>query len=374
MASIKKRENGQWRARYRDEGGREHSRHFTRKVDAQRWLDETTASVVTGQYVDPKAGRVTVREYAEQWRAAQVHREGTVVQVEGILRRHVYPVLGDRPISSVLPSDVQSLVKRLSTVPRAGSRRPLSPATVGVAHRVLSAIFKSAVADRRLASSPCVGTRLPKVEKRKVEPITTEQVRALVEAMPERYRGLVLLTVGTGMRQGEVFGLTLDRVDFLRRSLTVDRQLVGISGRVPHFGPPKTAASVRVIPLPTVVVDGLAAHLAAFPAVDLIFTNETGDMIRRSNFGTMWRRVTKSVELDGLHFHDLRHYYASLLIRHGESVKTVQARLGHANAAETLDTYSHLWPDSDDRTREAVDLVLTGFLADSLRTSVVAER
>ena len=367
--SIARRPNGKWRARYRDEGGREHSRHFTRKVDAQRWLNETTASVVTGQYVDPKAGRVTVREYAEQWRAAQVHREGTVVQVEGILRRHVYPVLGDRPISGVLPSDVQSLVKRLSTVPRDGSRRPLSPATVGVAHRVLSAIFKSAVADRRLASSPCVGTRLPKVEKRKVEPITTEQVRALVEAMPERYRGLVLLTVGTGMRQGEVFGLTLDRVDFLRRSLTVDRQLVGISGRVPFFGPPKTAASVRVIPLPTVVVDGLAAHLAAFPAVDLIFTNEAGDMIRRSNFGTMWRRVTKSVELDGLHFHDLRHYYASLLIRHGESVKTVQARLGHANAAETLDTYSHLWPDSDDRTREAVDLVLAGFLADSLRTS-----
>jgi integrase len=60
--------------------------------------------------------------------------------------------------------------------------------------------------------------------------------------------------------------------------------------------------------------------------------------------------------------------------RHGESVKTVQARLGHANAAETLDTYSHLWPESDDRTREAVDLVLTGFLADSLRTSDLAER
>ena len=90
MASIKKRENGQWRARYRDEGGREHSRHFTRKADAQRWLDETTASVVTGQYVDPKAGRVTVREYAEQWRAAQVHREGTVdheIALEGTQQR-----------------------------------------------------------------------------------------------------------------------------------------------------------------------------------------------------------------------------------------------------------------------------------------------
>jgi integrase len=374
MASIKRRDDGVWRARYRDESGREHARHFARKVDAQRWIDETTTSVVTGMYVDPGAGRVTLREYAEQWRSGQVHREGTVVQVEGILRRHVYPVLGDRPISSVLPSDVQSLVKRLSTTPRTGSRRPLSPATVGVAHRVLSAIFKSAVADRRLASSPCVGTRLPKVEKRKVEPISTEQVRALVAAMPERYRALVLLAVGTGMRQGEVFGLTVDRVDFLRRSLTVDRQLVGISGRVPFFGPPKTAASVRVIPLPSVIVDALAAHLSTFPTDGLIFTNEAGDMIRRSNFGTMWRRVTKSVGLDGLHFHDLRHFYASLLIRHGESVKTVQARLGHANAAETLDTYSHLWPDSDDRTREAVDLVLADPLADSLRTSGVAGR
>lgn len=204
-----------------------------------------------------------------------------------------------------------------------------------------------------------------------MEPISAEQVQALVEAVPERYRALVLLAAGTGMRQGEVFGLTVDRVDFLRRTLSVDRQLVGISGRVPYFGPPKTAASVRVIPLPGVVADALAAHLATFATEGLIFTNESGDMIRRSNFGTMWRRVTRSVGLDGLHFHDLRHFYASLLIRHGESVKTVQARLGHASAAETLDTYSHLWPDSDDRTREAVELVLGVSAADSLRTRVI---
>jgi hypothetical protein len=183
------------------------------RSNGQRWIDKVTASVVTGSYVDPKVGRVTVREYAEQWRSAQVHREGTVVQVEGILRRHVYPVLGDRPIASVLPSDVKALVKRLSTTPNEGSRRPLSPATVGVAHRVLSAIFKSAVADRRLSSSPCVGTRLPKVEKRKVMPISTDQVQSPVVAMPERYRALVLLAVGSEMRQGEVFGLTVDRVN-----------------------------------------------------------------------------------------------------------------------------------------------------------------
>ncbi|WP_342778098.1 tyrosine-type recombinase/integrase [Oryzihumus leptocrescens] len=90
--------------------------------------------------------------------------------------------------------------------------------------------------------------------------------------------------------------------------------------------------------------------------------------LRRSAFGTTWRRATTRAGLAGLRFHDLRHYCASLLIRHGESVKTDQARLGHASAAETLDTYSHLWPDSDDRTREAVDLVL-GDSADYLRTA-----
>lgn len=365
MASISRRK-GQWLARYRlTAGGPQTTRTFTRKVDAQRWLDETTASIVTSQYVDPKAGRLTVQEYAEQWRAAQVHREGTVVQVEGVLRRHVYPVIGDRPLGSVLPSDVQALVKRMSLT--------LSPASVGVAHRIVSTIFKSAVSDRRIASSPCLGTRLPKVERRTVEPISTDEVLALMQAVPDRYRAMVLLAVGTGMRQGEVFGLTLDRVDFLRRSATVNRQLVGISGREPYFGPPKTAASVRVIPLPQVIVDALAAHLAAFPVGDegLVFTNAAGDMMRRSNFGTMWGRATREAGLEGLHFHDLRHYYASLLIRHGESVKTVQARLGHANAAETLDTYSHLWPDSDDRTREAVDHVLGVPAEDSLRTGPV---
>ena len=74
---------------------------------------------------------------------------------------------------------------------------------------------------------------------------------------------------------------------------------------------------------------------------------------------------------EGATFHDLRHYYAPLLIRHGESVKVVQARLGHATAAETLDTYAHLWPDSEDRTRQAVDWVL-GRPADYLRTDEAA--
>jgi integrase len=95
------------------------------------------------------------------------------------------------------------------------------------------------------------------------------------------------------------------------------------------------------------------------PARGELFTNEDGGSIRRTRFSDVWRpRVAAAGLPAGTSFHDLRHYYASLLIRHGESVKVVQARLGHASAAETLDTYSHLWPDSEDRTRAAVDATL----------------
>ncbi len=353
MASITKRANGQWRARYRDPTEREHSRHFTRKVDAQRWLDGVTAAVLTGAYVDPKSGRQTVREYAEEWRAIQVHRPTTAAHVETMLRRHAYTHLGDRPLSTVRPSDVQAWVKRLA--------EDLSPATVGVVHRIMSGIFKSAVRDRRIASSPFEGTRLPKVERVRVEPLATDLVYAIAAAVPDRYRALVVLAASTGLRQGEALGLTVDRVDFLRRTATVDRQLVLLPGREPYLAPPKTEASMRMIPLPRITIEALAAHLAAFPAGRdvFVFTNDLGRPIRRTAFSTIWRPAVVSAGApDGTGFHALRHYYASLLIRHGESVKVVQSRLGHASAAETLDTYSHLWPDSDDRTREAIDAVL----------------
>lgn len=362
MASISRRSNGSWLARYREvPGGPQTTRSFARKIDAQRWLDETTASIVTGAYVAPGAGRVTLREYAEHWRSIQSHRPTTAEQVEGTLRRHVYPALGEKPLERILPSDVQALVKRLGV--------NLSPATVTVVHRILSGVLKAAVADRRIATNPCAGTRLPKVAKARVTPMSVEQVDAIVEAAPPHLRAMLVLAAGTGVRQGEAFGLTVDRVDFLRRTVTIDRQLVATAGHAPNFGPTKTAASNRTIPLPRVVVEALAAHLAAFPPGEdgLLFTGASGQRLRRSAFGETWRRACEQAGVVGFTMHDLRHFYASLLIRYGESVKTVQARLGHASASETLDTYSHLWPDSDDRTREAVDAVLGA--EDWLRTA-----
>lgn len=354
-----------WRARHVADDGRERTRAFDRKTDAKRWLDEQTAAVVTGQYVDPRAGRILFRDYAEHWRTIQVQRPSSAAHVETMLRRHAYPTFGDRPLSAILPSDVQAWVKGLK----------LAPATVGVVHGIVSTIFKSAIRDRRVVGNPCDGTKLPRVEQKKVVPLTTEQVFAVEAAMPAELRALVTLAAGTGMRQGECFGLTVDRLRFLERIVTVDRQLVTVPGHGSKLGPPKTKASNRTIPMPQVVVDALAAHLAEFPTVtvagltktddgsdgepvELVFTGD-GRPLTRSWFGHRWRAAAAEAKLPaGTGFHQLRHFYASLLIRHGESVKVVQSRLGHASAAETLDTYSHLWPDSDDRTRDAIDSVL----------------
>ena len=376
MASISKRPNGKWRARYRDHEGREHARHFPRKVDAQRWLDEVTTSVLTGQYVAPDAGRITFREYAEQWRASQVHRPSTAVAYEGHLRRRAYPTFGARPIGEIRPSEIQGWVKHLSLT--------YAPATVAVAHGIVAAVFKAAIRDRRIVASPCEGTKLPKVTTTKVtreRVLTVDQVLALQAAIPDRYRALVVLGAAAGPRISEALGLTVDRTGLMppsrRPRLRIDRQLVHRSGRPPYLGPPKREASVRDVPLPQVAVEALAALLAAFsptlrdmPVCDdagreqveqvaLTFTTSTGRPVKLSSLSKVWRPAVEAAGLpDGTSYHDLRHFYASLLIRHGESVKVVQARLGHATAAETLDTYSHLWPDSEDRTRQAVDSVL----------------
>ena len=207
---------------------------------------------------------MTFRDYAERWRAIQVQRPSSRAHVETMLRRHAYPALGDRRLSSIMPSDIQAWVKGLE----------LAPATVGVLHGIVSTVIKAAIRDRLIASNPCDGTKLPKVQRKQIVPLTTEQVAAVRDALPPQLQALVTLAAGTGMRQGECFGLTVDRVRFLERTAMVDRQLVTLARQAPCLGPPKTRASNRTIPLPQVVVDALAAHLAEFPAAPdgLVFT------------------------------------------------------------------------------------------------------
>lgn len=367
MASVKKRPDGRWRARYRDPSGKEHARHFDRRADAERWLTTVEHSKLTGAYIDPVAGRVTFRTFAEGWRQMQPHRASTAVSVEQDLRLHVYPTIGDRPVAAVRASEVQALVTGLSS--------KLAPSTLERVHGRVSAVFGAAMRDRVIAVSPCGNVKLPRRGPAPIEDVLTPaQVHALAAAMPPRYRALVIAGAGLGLRPGELFGLATSRVDFLRRTVRVDQQLVRVRGRGVELGPTKTPASNRTVPLPNVVGEALAAHLAAWPEhpdLGLIFTNERGAPIQQHPFAMVWATARERARLPAWATpHDLRHHYASVLIASGASVKAVQRRLGHSSAKTTLDTYSHLFPDEEDRTRQAIDAALAP-PADSPRTEAV---
>ena len=150
----------------------------------------------------------------------------------------------------------------------------LAPSTVEVVVRHVSSVFKAAVLDRLIPSSPTQGIKLPKKEPREIVPLDVEQVRAIADAIQPRYGALVVLMAATGIRPGEAFGLSNDRVDWLQRSIRVDRQLVTV-GNVAQFGPPKTAASHRVIPVPDFILQRLSAHVREHPpgVHGLLFTN-----------------------------------------------------------------------------------------------------
>ena len=347
MASIARRSDGRWRARYRDDAGRERSRHFERKVDAQRWLDEVTASMVTGQYVDPAAGRITLADYSKEWEAAQVGRAGTARITDNALRLHIVPRLGTRPMASIRHSDVQGLVKALSETH--------SPGSVRNVYERLQRIFAAAVRDRVVPVSPCQGIRLPKAPDEEVQPPTIEEVATAIDAAPGRYRAPVVLLAGAGLRVGELLGLRVPDVDFLRRTVRVERQRLQ-SGEI---GPVKSARSVRTVPLAQQVVEELAAHLAAYPSDEWLFLTEAGQPLGYLAWRSMWRALRARAGLE-IGTHDLRHFFASALIAGGASVKQVQTLLGHSSAVITLRTYAHLWPGDEDRARTIIEDVLDG--------------
>jgi integrase len=351
VASIDKRPNGSWRARWRETAnGPQKTRSFDRKVDATRFLATVEADLARGVYIDSGAGTVTLADYAAGWQAVQVHRPLTALNVDVVLRLHVLPGLGHYRLADLRPSHLMAWRKDRAAV--------LAPSSLLVAWRILCQVLRSAVADRLIPASPAAGMKGPTVPRSKAVPLTVDKVAAVAEAAGERYRALVVAAAGTGLREGELLGLTVPEVDFLRREVHVRRQLVLVPGSAPVLALPKTAASVRTVPLAGVVADELAAHLATFgPGPDqLVFTNDSGQPIRRNRLSAQWRSWARKAGLaDTVRFHDLRHTYASMLIAENGSAKLVQELMGHASASTTWDVYGHLFPDSADQARAAVE-------------------
>jgi integrase len=352
MASIKQRPDGKWRARYRDAGGKEHSRHFPRKIDAQRWLDEVTAAVLTGQYVDPKTARTTVGEWAAVWLKGYSKRPSTVRQAKIHLAR-ITAAFGARPLSSVRPSDVRSWTAALKD-------EGLADSTVYALHKRLGQLYADAVHDGIVPKSPVSRRTSPGAGAQRPYVATTEQVWALYEAMPAHARPGILLGAFAGLRVAEAVALRTKDVDFMRGVIAPAVQYPA--------EPLKTKASMEPVPVPR----DLALMLNRNPAElgsETIVASEWGRMMSITTFETLFRAARDTVEglPVGFRFHDLRHYFASLLISQGLDVKIVQKCMRHGSAKTTLDTYGHLWPDKEESARAAVQTVLAA-RADSVRT------
>lgn len=346
-----------WQARYDDPSGKELTSLWATKVEAERELLKQEGAKLTGSWLDPKAGRVTVERFArDTWLPAQSIIGRSETEYEGALRRYLFPEWGNREIRSIKPSEAGAWQKLLTAKYKLTGTYPNRVA------RYVRGVFRLAVIDRVIAVSPFEQIPAPAMDESACQPPDIAEVRQLIAAAyHDRYRAMLEVTALTGLRSGELRGLRLARVDFLRRTMLVDQQLVYEKKKGMYFDELKTGAGLRTLPLNKRVVDVLAAYIEKHPVPEsgpgagLIFTMPAAGLIGESTIDYALKSICKRAGVEPRHWHELRHHYASVLIAGGENPKVVQKRLGHKDVMTTLRTYAHLFAEAEERTRDVLD-------------------
>jgi integrase len=393
MGFIRKTPAGRFRACWREPSGRQRSRTFKTKREAGAFLAETEASLSRGSYVDPSAGQVRFEVFASRWLASREVEARTAERTMSALRTHVLPQWGRWPLAKIDHMAVQEWVS--------GLVRRRARGTVVRCHSTLSMILKTAVRARLIPVNPAEGVRIPKSRQvRELRPATISRADffgRLVPAVPLRYRAMVCVAAGAGLRWGECAGLSWESVDLASGRLRVVQVAVETASSVTLRPFPKSRAGVRTVPLPAFVVEALTAYRGR-SAGELVFPSRGGGPLRRNNFrrrvwlpslvraGLLggvaaadggfraeWRDSSgrnrtqlcaterEAVALvathatGGLRFHDLRHSYATWLITEGVPVNVVRKVMGHEQASTTLDLYTHTPDDYERRVIAALD-------------------
>jgi integrase len=349
-----------WLVRWRDENDEQCKRSFAKRngldpeecaeaFDAQRRADEAR-----GEWIDPRIGKTPFQEYAPVWMKSRLHKTGTVDTYEGHLRNHIFPAFGRFGIAAIRPTTVQQWIKDLQTI------KGLAPRTIETIYVIFASIMRGAVRDGYIRKTPCADIRLPEASKTVVRLLTPAQVLQLAAVMPQRYALLVLLGAGAGLRQGEAFGLALDRVDTECGMITVDQQVVVVD-RHPILATPKTSASLRDVPMPRFVMRAVNAHADehGLDQGDVLCRTPRGTLLRRDYYNrNIWKPALVAAGLAGdTTFHDLRHTFASTALAEGVPISEVSRWLGHRSITTTVDLYGHLVPEASGRARDALDKV-----------------
>ena len=349
---VRKLPSGRYQVRYPGPDGvlRPASTTFERKRDADLWLSAKEAEIARGEWLDPEAGKISLRQYGEAWiRERPKLRPKTIVLYEGLLRLHIVPALGKLTLAEISTPRLRKWRRDLLD---AG----VGPVTVAKAYRLLRSILNTAVSDRLIMKNPCQipGAGLEKSAERPTA--TMEQVFTIAGAVPERYRVLVLLACFNSLRWGELAALARKHVDTVAGTVVVERSVVELPTAELVFGPPKSDASVRVVTVPQICLADVVRHLANFTGEGpdaLLFVGPKGGPLRRSNFQDHWRKATAEAGVPALHFHDLRHTGNTWAAETGATLRDLMDRMGHSTTRAAL-IYLHKTAGRDQRIADAL--------------------
>ncbi len=304
-----------YEVRLRGPDGKERSRTFRTKKDAERHERNHHATLDAGTWIDPRAGRTTLRAWAEEWQRTVVHlRPKTRKIYDGNLRNHILPVLGDHELAKLTPAQLRAWLSDLM-VKKTGRGKPLAPGTVAQAYRTLNRLLAAAVDDELIGRNPLKGVKPPQVQEEPMRFLTHEEVATLASAIDDRYRALVFVAAYTGLRAGELTALRRHHVDLLHRTISVTEQVQHLDGEY-VVSPPKSAAGRRSVSLPKLVADELDEHVRALDdqsADGLVFPAPEGGYLHLTNFRRrVWNPAVEAAGVAPLRLHDLRHTCASL--------------------------------------------------------------
>jgi len=331
---------------------------YARRADAVRVLAELERqSQVAGQWLDPTGSKVLFGAYAEQWLTQHPGLRPRTAEVYwSLLRRHLAPRLGTVPLGKL---DTAVVRQWRAAAIHAGT----SPTMVAKSYRLLRAILNTAVTeDELIPVNPCRIKGAGEEHSAERPVLSLEQLYALVELMPDRWRAFLLLKTFASLRWGEITALTWADLDLTMRTIRIRRQFVTVPGGL-QVGPPKSRAGLRTVSFPAGILPELQHHLATFSISGpdgLVSVNEHGQPWRRGNFNpaVRWREACTEIGVPDLHLHDLRHTGNTFAAQSGASLRDLMTRMGHDSPAAAL-IYQHSSQIADRAIAEALDVRLT---------------
>lgn len=340
-----------------------HTVHGSKK-DAGRYLNRVLRERDTNTFVEPS--RQTVAEYLDHWLAAIRHRvrARTSADYDSLVTRYIKPALGGERLDRLSSMGIAQFYSSLS-------ERGLSARTVRYTHSVLRSALQEALSLGLLARNPAVVVKLPSPQRKEMRALSTEQaIRFLDVAKENKWHGLWVLLLTTGLRPGEALGLVWSDVDLDQGKLRVQRVLVRIDGKGWSRDETKTERSRRTVTLPSTTVAVLRQHRAhqleermrigpEYAGHEFVFATPEGEPLDyRAVVRRHFKPLLKKAGLPLIRPYDLRHSCATLLLAVGEHPKIVSERLGHSSTTLTMDTYSHVLPDMQQKAAEKLEGLL----------------